>query len=361
MQSLATPLSIHLSLGEPNMAPDPRMRDHAIEVAARGSWKYTPNAGMLELRRRLAESEAAHYEPESEICVTAGTEEGLHAIFHAYIGPGDEVLVPDPGFVSYPALTRMAGGEPRSYPLDPDGWTLDFDALEAGWGPRVKAIVVNSPSNPTGGVIGESQLRKLVELAESRGALVISDEVYGAIHYGSSAPPSLMGRGDHVIVVSGLSKSHAMTGLRLGWVLASAETLKPVIKAHQYIATCASAFSQQLAIRLLADSEWNQEWLSRVRAQMREQRDAAVEAARKWLEVEVSPPEGAFYLFVPLPVCGTAGLAKQLAIEAAVLTIPGVAFGSRGEGFLRISYATDIESIRKGIERIGRFLQSEGR
>ena len=361
MQSLATPLSVHLSLGEPNMAPDTRMRDHAIEVAARGSWKYTPNAGSLELRRRLAESEAAHYDPESEICVTAGTEEGLHAIFQAYIGTGDEVLVPDPGFVSYPALTRMAGGGSRPYPLDPDGWTIDFDALEAAWSPRVKAIVVNSPSNPTGGVIDELQLRKLVDLAESRGALVISDEVYGAIHYGSSAPPSLMGRGDHVIVVSGLSKSHAITGLRLGWVLAAAETLKPVIKAHQYIATCASAFSQELATRLLADSEWNEEWLSRVRTQMRDQRDAAVEAARKWLEVDVRVPEGAFYLFVPVPVCGTAELAKKLAIEAAVLTIPGVAFGARGEGFLRISYATEIESIRKGIERIGLFLQSEGR
>lgn len=356
IQALATPLCINLGLGEPNLEPDERMRSLAARIAQEGSWRYSSNPGSFELRRTIADQEAPLYDPAKEICITAGTEEALYSIFQAYIGTGDEVLVPDPGFLSYPALTRLAGGTAVPYTLDPEGWDIDFDALEKAWTKHTRAIVLNSPSNPTGGVIPEESIRRVVALAQERETIVISDEVYREIHYGESSPPSLMGRGPHVIVVNGMSKSHGMTGLRIGWALAPAALMKPIITAHQYITTCASVFSQQLAQAILSDSEANQMWLDAVREQFREQRDVAVRTARRALGVEVEEPAGAFYLFVPIPACKSVELSKALVLDAAVVTIPGSAFGKRGEGFLRISYAADHDMIRRGIERVGEHL-----
>ncbi|HVR44059.1 MAG TPA: pyridoxal phosphate-dependent aminotransferase [Thermoanaerobaculia bacterium] len=355
IQALATPLTINLGLGEPNLEPDARLRALAAEAAAGGSWRYSPNAGLLALRRAISDLEAPQYDPAAEICVTAGTEEGLHAVFQAFVEEGDEVLVPDPGFLSYPVLTRIAGGTPVPYALDPEGWGIDFDSLEKGWTRRTKAVVVNSPSNPTGGVLDETSVRRVVAMAQERGALVISDEVYRDIHY-EGAPPSFGGRGEGVIVAGGLSKSHAMTGLRLGWVLAPAELMSTIVKAHQYIATCASVFSQELALRIFADPEADRAWRESVRERFRIQRDTAVAVALQALGEGITPPAGAFYLFIPVPRCDTVELARSLALDAAVLTIPGTAFGRRGEGFLRVSFAAEPAAIQHGIERIGRHL-----
>lgn len=331
----------------------------AADVAREGSWAYSPNAGAAKLRQAIAELAGSRYDPRGEICVTAGTEEGLYAVFQAFLQPGDEVLVPDPGFVSYPVLAKLAGATPRPYPLDPDSWSVDLAALEKTWTPETRAIVVNSPSNPTGGVVDEESVAAVVDLARERGAIVISDEVYAEIYYGKR-PPSFVGRGDHVVVLGGLSKSHGMTGLRIGWVLASAELMKTIVKAHQYIATCASVFSQDLALRVLSESDWNRRWLDAARAQMLHQRDAAVAGVRRSLHGPVAEPEGAFYLFLPIPECDSVGLAQALATEAAVLTVPGAAFGRRGEGFLRISFAVDVETIQSGISRIADYLSRPG-
>jgi aspartate aminotransferase len=355
IQALATPLSINLGLGEPDLEPDKWLRDLAATVARDNSWRYSTNAGSFDLRRTIAEQEAPLYDPLKEICITAGTEEALYAVFQAYVGPGDDVLVPDPGFLSYPALTRLAGANPIPYPLDPEEWDVDLTALEESWTENTRAIVVNSPSNPTGGVLSEESVRRLVAMAEERNALVISDEVYREIHYGPS-PPSFMGRGRNVVVVNGLSKSHGMTGLRIGWVLAPEALMLPIVTAHQYIATCASVFSQDLANLVIADGEANQAWLDGVRARFAEQREAALRAAQQALGVEVVPPKGGFYLFVPIPACNSVQLAKALVLDAAVVTIPGAAFGKKGEGFLRVSYAAEPDLIRRGIERIGEHL-----
>src|SRR5207248_3749728 len=173
--------------------------------------------------------------------------------------------------------------------------------------------------------------------------------------------PSMLGRGDNLLVVGGMSKSHGMTGLRLGWILGAAELMAPVVTAHQYIATCASVVSQALAEAVFAEKEWNEQWLERVRAQFRTQRQAALYAIERELEAHIEPPAGAFYAFAPVPFCGTADFAKSLATDAAVLVIPGVAFGARGEGFVRISYAAPLEQIGTGIERMGRYMRGLGR
>jgi aspartate/methionine/tyrosine aminotransferase len=353
INALATPLSVNLGIGEPNVVPDERLRDMARR-AATTPWHYSPNAGTLALRRKLCEGTA--YDPKSEVCVTAGTQEGLFAVFTAFVNPGDEVLVPDPGFLSYATLAQMCGATAVRYALEPPDWEIDAAALEKRITPKTKAIIVNSPSNPLGSVASRATLERIA----ATGKLVISDEVYREIWY-DEAPASMLDMGDRVIVLNGLSKSHAMTGLRLGWIHARASLMKTIITAHQYIATCASVFSQALAELIFEDREWNQAWLNGVRAQFADQREAALYAIQHELEVQIALPSGAFYAFVPVPACESIEFAKTLATDAAVLVIPGVAFGPHGQGFVRISYAAPVEQVTAGIERIGRYLRGVGR
>jgi aspartate/methionine/tyrosine aminotransferase len=351
INALATPLSVNLGIGEPNVEPDETLRAFAIRAAATGSWHYTPNPGTLALRKLIAGENG--FDPKSEVCVTAGTEEALFSIMQAFVDPGDEVLVPNPGFLAYATLARIAGATPVTYEIDPPDWRVDADALLARITPKTKLIVVNSPSNPLGSVVDKETLRRIA----NAGPLVVSDEVYREIWYETPAT-SMLAMSDNVIVVGGMSKSHAMTGLRLGWILAAEALMKPIVTAHQYIATCASAFSQTLAESILSDDTWNREWLERIRAQFRAQRESALFSIARELDVTIPAPAGAFYAFVPVPSCDTEMFARTLATDAAVLVIPGIAFGSMGEGFIRISYAALIDEIGTGIERIGRWLRA---
>jgi aspartate/methionine/tyrosine aminotransferase len=350
INALATPLSVNLGIGEPNVEPDETLRGFAVKAAATGSWHYTPNAGTLALRKLIASD--AGFDPKSEVCVTAGTEEALFSIMQAFVDPGDDVLVPNPGFLAYATLARIAGAVPVTYELEPPDWRVDADALLARITPKTKLIVVNSPSNPLGSVIDRETLQGIA----NAGPLVVSDEVYREIWY-ETPPPTMLGMSDNVIVVGGMSKSHAMTGLRLGWILAAETLMKPIVTAHQYIATCASAFSQSLAESILSDDVWNRGWLERIRAQFRAQRESALFSIARELEVTIAAPAGAFYAFVPVPSCDTEMFARTLATDAAVLVIPGIAFGSMGEGFIRISYAASIDEIGTGVERISRWLR----
>lgn len=348
INALATPLSVNLGIGEPNLEADETLREMARR-AATTEWRYSLNAGHLSLRKKLADD-------PNEVCVTAGTEEALYAIFQAYVDPGDEVLVPDPGFVSYATMARLCGATAVPYPLEPPSWQLDAGEVTKRITPKTKLIMVNSPSNPLGVVAS----RDALEAIANAGPLVVSDEVYREIHYGD-APPSMRGMSENVLAVNGMSKSHGMTGLRIGWAIGSAALLKPVVTAHQYIATCASVFSQALADAILGDPAWNASWLERVRAQFGKQREAALFAIARDLEATIEPPAGAFYAFVPVPYCDSLTFAKTLATDAAVLVIPGSAFGKRGEGFVRISFAASLDTIGSGIERIGRYLRANSR
>jgi aspartate aminotransferase len=354
INALATSDSLNLGIGEPNIEPDENLRVLAVRAAKSGSWHYSANPGALSLRKKLCAGTG--FDPKSEACVTAGTQEALYAIFQAWVGEGDEVLVPNPGFVSYPTLAKLAGAKPVPYDLEPPDWKLEARAVLSKITPRTKLIVVNSPSNPLGAIVERETLQAIA----AAGPLVVSDEIYREIWF-DAPPPSMLGMGGNIIVVNGMSKSHSMTGLRLGWILARAAVMKPIITAHQYIATCASVFSQQLGEMILSDEAMNGLWLERVRAQFREQRDAALYSIAHELEAQIPPPAGAFYAFVPVPACETLTFAKTLATDAGVLVIPGVAFGSGGEGFVRISFAASVETLGAGIERIGRWLRAARR
>jgi aspartate aminotransferase len=353
INALSTPLSVNLGIGEPNLDPDETLREMARR-AATTSWHYSANAGTPGLRKLIAAAIAPASDPKTDICVTAGTQEGLYAIFQAFVNPGDEVLVPNPGFLSYAAIARLCGATAVPYDLEPPSWRVDPSRLRIT--KKTKLIIVNSPSNPLGSIVDRESLEKIA----NAGPLVVSDEVYREIWY-DEPPPSIAGSGPHAIVVGGMSKSHGMTGLRLGWIIGAAKWMKPIITAHQYIATCASVFSQALTEAIFEAGSWNRSWLERVRAQFRTQREAALHSIAHELHAEIEPPAGAFYAFVPVPSCDTVSFTKSLATDAAVLVMPGVAFGKAGEGFVRISYAAPIDRIGTGIERIGRHLRAAGR
>jgi aspartate aminotransferase len=354
INALATSESLNLGIGEPNIEPDATLRAMAAKAASTGAWHYSPNAGNFSLRKKLCER--IDFNPKNEICITAGTEEALYSIFQAYVSDGDEVLVPDPGFTSYPTLAKLAGGIPVWYSIEPPDWKVEAKAVLSKITTRTKLIVINSPSNPLGSIVD----RQTLESIAAAGPLVVSDEIYREIWY-EKPPPSMLGIGRNVIVVDGMSKSHSMTGLRLGWILAREEVMKPIITAHQYIATCASVLSQQLAEMILDALEWNASWLERVRERFGEQRQAALYSIEHELQAKIPRPAGAFYAFVPVPSCDTEMFARTLATDAAVLVIPGVAFGQAGEGFIRISFAASVETIGAGIERIGRWLRAAGK
>jgi aspartate aminotransferase len=353
INALATSDTINLGIGEPNTVPDETLLDYARRAATM-PWQYSPNAGNLSLRKKLAEG--TPYDPKSEICVTSGTEEGLYAIFQAYVNPGDEVLLPNPGFLSYEAIAKICGATVREYFIEPPSWDLHADAILEKITPKTKLIVVNSPSNPLGSVVSKDVLEKIA----NAGVLVVSDEVYRDIWY-DEPPASMLAKSENVITIGGLSKSHAMTGLRLGWVYATEAIMRPIITSHQYIATCTPVFAQWLAELILNDREWNESWLERCRSQFRTQREAALYAIEHELGARIEPPPAAFYAFAPVPSCDTLTFCRTLATDAAVLIIPGMAFGSLGEGWVRISYAASVENIGAGLERVGRYLRSAGR
>jgi len=223
INALATPLSVNLGIGEPNVEPDEALREMARRATA-VPWRYSPNAGHLSLRKKIAEGSG--YDAKSEVCVTAGTEEALYAIFQAYVNPGDEVLIPNPGFISYATVARLCGATPVPYDLEPPDWKVDVKSMR--FTKKTKLVVVNSPSNPLGAVIDETTLDAIARAAEEHDALVISDEVYRELWF-ESPPPTMQGRSKNAIVVNGMSKSHSMTGLRMGWILGREDVMvKPL-------------------------------------------------------------------------------------------------------------------------------------
>jgi aspartate/methionine/tyrosine aminotransferase len=361
MNDLADPSCIDLGLGELRF-PTPRaILDHVKENL--DGWKlgYTPNEGYAELRRLIAEQSHFPVTPD-RICVTVGAQEAILAVLMITVDRGDEVLVPDPGFPAYASLVRLAGGEPRGYPLRPEaGFRLQADDVLAAVTARTKAVVLNSPNNPTGAVYDESELRALADGLRDASVLTISDEVYREISFGG--PPasiaSVADFGGRCAVIDSFSKSFCMTGWRIGWCAVPAELVKPLASFHQLAVTCVPAISQRAAIHALKGAA-DEERRRNVET-LRGRRDLAVKCLKEHTDLEPLLPEGAFYVFVNVAAKralhgGSLEIALNLLAKEKVVTIPGIAFGERGEGWLRLSFAAEPEAIEEGIKRIGRFL-----
>ncbi len=341
--------AIPLGLGEPTWAlPEPARRSLAAES---GVCAYGPNVGLPELRSTLA---AFHGARPDEVLVTCGSEEGLFAVAQAYLDPGDQVLVPDPGFPAYAAVARLASAEPVPYALDAGRrFALDADrfAVALAAAPRAKLAVLNHPSNPTGGGAAASDLARIADLCEARGVLLLSDEVYRELHFGTR-PASLREVTDRALVSSSVSKGWGAPGLRVGWLLGPSDLLAPVRTVHAFAVTATAAPSQRAATALVEASD---EVLSAAREEVRLRFETLRQAWKEHLGDDLRPPAGAFYHWMPLPESALAdpmAFCLKLRDEAGVVLVPGLAFGEGGRAFARLSFAARPDQIAEGVRRL---------
>jgi aspartate aminotransferase len=347
--------AINLGLGEPDFDTPPHIKEAAKAALDAGFTGYTPNKGYSELIDEIAryyEQYGVSTRPEQILC-TSGCSEALHLAFEALVDPGDEVIIPDPGFVAYSPLTRVAGGVPVSARVEaPDEFRLTPDTVAECVTNKTKALVINSPANPTGAVQHYDEMRGFIELAEDHDFYIISDEVYDKIIYERQhiSPASISP--DRVIVVNAVSKTYAMTGWRLGYAIAPTAIIEEMLKVHQYIQACAPSISQKAAYVALTGP---QDSVRAMVEEFRARRNAVVKSLREI--ADCVNPAGAFFVFPRFATQGTSlDLARQLA-RAGVIIVPGSTFGQFGEGHLRISYAASRQNLERGLKIIKKEVQ----
>jgi aspartate/methionine/tyrosine aminotransferase len=355
------PGDIDLGLGEPTLRPDPRPFDAATAWVREHGLPYTANAGFTELRARIAAYAGLPDRAAAEnAVVTIGSEEALYLALKAAIDPArDEVLIVEPCYLAYPKLCALEGIRHRMVALDPaDGFRPSAARVLDALGPDTRMIVLNTPNNPTGRVWPESELRALAEgLAARPGepVRVLSDEVYRELWFGDGPPVSIGALWPHALVAGSLSKSNALTGLRLGWLVGDAKTIAAATKVHQLVNTAASTFSQVVAMEIFADDAN----LSAHRPHYAERR-ALLQGLMDDAGLRYAPVEGAFYVMIRLPdhlADDSLAAAEALLERHRVLATPGTAFGDSGEGWLRLSWVAEEDALRAGIQRIAEFFQ----
>ncbi|MEM3086161.1 MAG: pyridoxal phosphate-dependent aminotransferase [Halobacteria archaeon] len=336
------PATVNLALGQPDFDTPARIKAAAARALEEGRTAYTPNAGIPELREavasKLRRENRVSVGPE-QVLVTAGASEALHLALMALVNPGDEVLIPDPGFVSYAPLTRAAGGKPVGIPLRKD---LTLALERARTTARTRVIIVNSPANPTGAVEFEEDLKALAEFAEDRNLILVSDEVYEEFVYeGKHASPARWAPG-HVVTVNAASKTFAMTGWRLGFAAGPPEVVDGMLRLHCYIQACASSIAQHAA---LAAYTGPGDAVAEMRERFRKRRDFVLRAL-EGAGIGCARPKGAFYAF---PEVGDGDRFAAETAKRGVRVVPGSAFGPRGKRHIRISYAVSEERLERGM------------
>lgn len=356
---------ISLGIGEPDfVTPDPILQS-GIASLTRGETSYTSNAGMLELRtalsKHLNQLYGVSYDPSNEILITVGVSEALYVAMTAVIDPGDEVVIPEPCFVSYGPEVTFAGGVPVTVPTYVhDDFQVTAAALEAAITPRTKAILLGYPNNPTGAVMTRQIMTEIAALAEEHDLLIISDEIYDQLVYGieHTCVPSLPGMRDRTILLGGFSKDYAMTGWRIGYACANPELLAAMGKVHQYSIMCASTMAQAAALVAL---EQGADHVKRMRQEYDRRRHLIVDGFNT-LGLDCFEPRGAFYAFPSIARSGMSSdsFAWRLLEEEEVAVIPGEAFGASGNGFVRAAYAQSYEKIEEALNRIESFMRRHG-
>lgn len=349
----APPDAINLGLGQPDLPTPPAAALAGIRGIAEGRTGYTSTAGDPELRAALAERYRPFASGPGNVAVTIGSQEALVLACLALLDPGDELLVPDPGYPAYPVVAGLLGCRPVAYPLRAQrGFRLDPDDVASRIGERTRAVVLCVPSNPTGACVDRRDLEALCTLLGERGIPWISDEVYaGFVYEGPFVSPSEIAP-EGGLVISSLSKDLCMTGWRVGWVVGPETVLERVTAAHQYLVTCAPSVSQRAALGALSDAgrESARAYLER----FRRRRQALGDELARIPGLGFERPQGAFYYFVDVSAHGCSlEIARRLLRNRNVVTIPGEAFGANGAGWLRISFAAPEARIREGIRRLG--------
>jgi aspartate aminotransferase len=339
----AGPGSINLGLGQPDFDTPEHIKEEAIRAIKEGFTGYTSNLGIPELRdalsKKFKKENGIDYAP-GDIIVTSGASEGLYIALQSLCDSGDEVLVPDPGFVSYSALTTLAGGKPVPVPL---GESLKYDpeALKGYITKKTKAIVLNSPSNPTGTVLDGKEVRGIAEIATDKGVTIISDEVYEHFIYdGTHVSPGKFS--DNVITINAASKTYSMTGWRLGYMAAKPKYSEQALKVHQYVQAAACSISQRAALAAITGP---QECVIQMRDEFKRRRDYLLGELYA-MGIKCVKPQGAFYLF---PFVGDENKVVMDLLKKGVISTPGTAFGQMGKGYVRFTYSTSMANIQKAV------------
>ncbi|WP_187386113.1 aminotransferase class I/II-fold pyridoxal phosphate-dependent enzyme [Paenibacillus tuaregi] len=352
---------ITLGVGEPDFITPWHVREATVYALERGYTSYTSNSGTPELREAIAlylyDNYEVAYEPKDEILVTVGASEAIDLALRALISPGDEILVPAPCYISYSPITAIGGGIPVEVEtFAKDNFKLMADNLSAKITPKTKVLILNYPSNPTGGIMTYEDWLPIAKIVEEHDLIVISDEIYSELTYGQKhvSFASIPGMKDRTILVNGFSKAFAMTGWRMGYACGHPDLIYAMLKIHQYTVMCAPVMGQVAALEALTNGL---EEKDRMIDSYNQRRRLVVQGLRD-IGLDCHEPQGAFYAFPSVASTGLSSdeFAQRLLVEAKVAAVPGNVFGLGGEGFLRCSYATSVAQLNEAIHRMGEFV-----
>ncbi len=356
------PNAISLGVGEPDFDTPWPIREEAIKAIKGGRTFYTANAGLIELRTAICEYTkrkiGVEYDPATECFISVGGSEAIDLAFRATLNPGDEVIVPQPSFVSYVPCIEMAGGVPVIIPLKEEHeFRLQPEELEAAITPNTKALFISYPNNPTGAIMEKEDLEKLLPIIMEHDLLVITDEIYAELTYGGKnhySIAALPGMKERCIFVNGFSKAFAMTGWRLGYAMAPHTIMEQMIKIHQYCIMSSPTISQYAAVYAMTDGDKDTQMMR----QSYDKRRKYLLRRFKEMKIPCFEPKGACYIFPNISEFGMTSeeFALELLRKKEVAVVPGSAFGACGEGFLRISYAYSLDDLRIAFDRIEEFI-----
>ncbi|WP_028020702.1 pyridoxal phosphate-dependent aminotransferase [Enterococcus raffinosus] len=356
------PNMLKLTLGESDFNTPEHVKEAGQQAIRDNFSHYTGMSGLMDVReaasRFLSEKYTVNYDPTTEVLVTVGATEALSASLLSILEAGDKVLLPAPTYPGYEPLILLAGAEPVYIDTRETGFVLtpeQIDQAMAEHGDKVKAIIITSPSNPTGVAYNEAEVLALSETLKKYPVFVISDEIYSELNYETKHVSFGKYLREQTILINGLSKSHAMTGWRIGFIFAPVELTEQIIKVHQYLVTAASTISQKAAVRALVQGISDAEIM---REEYRERRDYVYQAMTK-LGFDVARPSGAFYIFAKIPANleqDSMAFCIDLAEKNQLAIIPGIAFGPEGEGYVRISYAASMENLVEAMNRLAAYV-----
>jgi aminotransferase len=356
---------ISLGVGEPDFVTPWNIAEAGIYSLEKGQTHYSSNAGSIELRKEIAKYLTKYdlkYNPLEEIIVTVGGSEGIDIALRALVGPGDEVIVPEPSFVAYKGCTAFTGATSKVINLKVENeFKLTAKELEDAITEKTKVVIIAFPNNPTGAIMTREELEPLVEVLKDKDIIVISDEIYSELSYDKphASIASFPEMRDRTLVVNGFSKSYAMTGWRLGYLCGNKVLIDEMKKIHQYAIMCSPTVSQYAAVEALQNS---QDSVDKMVREYNRRRRILVDGFRK-IGLECFEPLGAFYVFPSIKSTGLSSdeFCEKLLIQEKVLVVPGTAFGECGEGYIRACYAASTENIIESLKRIERFIKSESK
>jgi len=359
---------VHLEIGEPDFATPDNIIESAISALQNGYTHYTPASGIMETRQAVAEFVTRMLKTEVDpldVVLVPGSKNVLLFTLLACIEPGDEVILPDPGYPAYHSQVNFIGAVPRTVTLrEETGFRLDLDELKSLITPKTRMIIINTPQNPTGGVLTEEDVRVVCELAQEHDLMLVSDEIYSQLVYGFHhvSPLSQPGMRERTVLMDGLSKSYAMTGWRLGYAVAPRALAAKLDTLMINSSSCAAAFTQIAAIEALGTPE-SAHAVSRMVKVFEHRRNLVVDGLNAIPGVHCAMPQGAFYAFPNIARTGfdERELADRLLTEAGVAVLPGTAFGAAGKGFIRLAYTQSEEELKAGLDGIRDFLAAHGK